>query len=115
MVKLNKDKKNGQSSVSMEFLWIVIVILVFFAGMAALGFTGYSSESKRMSELTSKINTAYENDYSIFIDGVEVQSVPDDVLENYSSYDFLSDDVGGNLLIKKKVYYNDRSITYVIP
>ena len=115
MVNLNKDNKKGRLGASMKFICTIIVTVVFLAGIATIGFIGYSSESKSLSELTDKINTAYENDYNIFIDGVEVQSVPDEILKNHSDYDFLSDDVGGNLLIKEKVYYNTRSITYVMP
>lgn len=115
MVNLNKDNKKGRSGASMKYVCTIIVTIAFLAGIAVIGFMGYSSENKSLSELTTKINTAYENDYNIFIDGVEVQSVPDDVLKNHYNYDFLSDDVGGNLLIKKKIYYNTRSVTYVMP
>lgn len=115
MINLNKDNKKRRLGASMKIICTIIATVAFLAGMAAIGFMGYSSENKRLSELTNTINTAYENDYNIFIDGVEVQSVPDEVLKNHSNYDFLSDDVGGNLLIKKKVYYNTRSITYVMP
>ena len=111
MVNLNKDNKKGRLGASMKIICTIIVTVAFLAGIATIGFIGYSSENKSLSELTNTINTAYENDYNIFIDGVEVQSVPDDILKNHSKYDFLSDDVGGNLLIKKKVYYN----TYVMP
>ena len=69
MINLNKDNKKRRSGASMKFLCTVIVTVV---ALAAIGFMGYSSEKKSVSELTNKINTAYENGYSIFIDGVEV-------------------------------------------
>lgn len=115
MINLNKDNKKRRLGASMKIICTIIVTVALLAGVIAIGFMGYSSENKSLSELNNKINTAYENDYNIFIDGVEVQSVPDDILKNHSNYDFLSDDVGGNLLIKKKGYYNTRSITYVMP
>lgn len=115
MVNLNKDNKKLGLGELMKFICTIIVTAAFLAGIVAIGFMGYSSETKNLSELNNKINTAYKNDYNIFIDGVEVQSVPDDVIKNYSNYDFLSDDVGGNLLIKKKVYYGTRGVTYVMP
>ena len=49
MINLNKDNKKRRSGASMKFLCTVIVTVV---ALAAIGFMGYSSEKKSVSELT---------------------------------------------------------------
>lgn len=75
--------------------------------MAFCGWTGYTSGNKEISELATKINTAYTSNYDIFVDGVKVQSIPKEVLKEYEMYNFLFDDIGGNVLINNKhTHYN---------